>query len=296
MTLSRRTFGLTASALGASLIAPAARAQMAPRQAPTAQQVVDRIWQRYAEEGVVRRANTVDVFKVGDPNTRVTGIATVFMSTWDVLKKAKAAGLNMVITHEPTFYSHQEDLKAYDNLDHAEYDRKHKWIVDNGLVVWRAHDHWHARNPEPMQTSWVNRIGWANFQTAPGRWTLPPTTLGELAKQVQTRLNTRNIRVVGDPAMKVRTVGRGGHLGAQSLNAALSSDVIVVSEGREFDAFEFIRDCNELGLPKGLLMHAHEQGEEQGMQVAESWVASIAPEVPVRYIPTPETFWIPGKV
>ena len=289
--ISRRAFGLSATALGASL-ATGAHAQ---GSALTAQTVVDRIWKRLGEEGVVRRPVTVDVFKVGDPNTRVTGIATVFMSTWEVLKKAKAAGFNMVITHEPTFYSHQEDLKAYDNLDHAEYDRKHKWIVDNGMVIWRAHDHWHARKPEPMRTSFDNRIGWAAYETGPSRWAIPEITLGDLAKQVQTRLKTRNIRVVGDPAMKVKSVARGGHLGAQTLAAALTADAVIVSEGREFDAFQFIQDCNELGLKKGLLMHAHEQGEEQGMQVAESWVASIAPEVPVRYIPTGETFWIPGK-
>ena len=87
----------------------------------------------------------------------------------------------------------------------------------------------------------------------------------------------------------------GGHLGAQSLAAAINNDVVVVSEGREFDAFEFFRDCNELGIKKGLIMHAHEQGEEYGMQVAESWVASIAPEVPVRYLPSGEPFWIPER-
>jgi hypothetical protein len=38
---------------------------------------------------------------------------------------------------------------------------------------------------------------------------------------------------------------------------------------------------------------AHEQGEEYGMQPAESWVGSIVPEVPVRYMETGEGFWVP---
>jgi len=66
--------------------------------------------------------------------------------------------------------------------------------------------------------------------------------------------------------------------------AALTSDVTLVSEAREFDAFEFFRDCNELGLKRGMICIAHEQGEEYGMQPAESWVGSIVPEVPVHYI------------
>jgi len=75
--------------------------------------------------------------------------------------------------------------------------------------------------------------------------------------------------------------------------AALTSDVTLVSEAREFDAFEFFRDCNELGLKRGMICIAHEQGEEYGMQPAESWVGSIVPEVPVHYIETGEAFWVP---
>jgi putative NIF3 family GTP cyclohydrolase 1 type 2 len=292
-SLSRRAFGLGAAALTSAAGAGIAVGQPAR---PTAQTVIDRIWKRYDAEGVPRRATTVDVFKAGDPATLVTGIATVFMATWDVLKKAKAQGLNLVVTHEPTFWSHQENLALYDNVDHALYDRKKQWIAENGMVVWRAHDHWHARKPEPMLTSFVNRIGWGAYEVVPGRqYLMPETTLGALARQVQERLATRNIRVVGDPAMKVTRVARGGHIGAQSLAVAPLCDVVIVSEGREFDAFEFVRDCNQMGIPKGLIMHAHQQGEETGMQVAEVWLASIAPEVPVRYIPTGESFWIPGR-
>jgi putative NIF3 family GTP cyclohydrolase 1 type 2 len=146
-----------------------------------------------------------------------------------------------------------------------------------------------------MLTTFANRIGWGAYEQSAGRqWLIPETTLGELARSVQMRLQTRNIRVVGDATMKVSRVSRGGHLGAQSLAAAVNSDVVIVSEGREFDAFQFFQDCNELGIPKGLIMHAHQQGEEYGMQAAEAWFASIAPEVPVRYVPTSESFWVPG--
>ena len=39
------------------------------------------------------------------------GIATTMMATLDVMKRAAAAGKNMVITHEPTFYSHQDTIR-----------------------------------------------------------------------------------------------------------------------------------------------------------------------------------------
>ena len=75
---------------------------------------------------------TVDHFKAGDPNTRVTGIVTTYMSNWDTIARAKAIGANMVITHEPTFYSHEEDPALYDNLDRDFYEKKRKFIADNG--------------------------------------------------------------------------------------------------------------------------------------------------------------------
>ena len=71
----------------------------------TAQQVIERIQKNV---GVPWRAQTVDTFKAGDPNTPFTGVAVTMMATLDVLQRAAAAGDNLVITHEPTFYSHED--------------------------------------------------------------------------------------------------------------------------------------------------------------------------------------------
>jgi hypothetical protein len=37
------------------------------------------------------------------------------MATLDVVKRANAAGKNMVITHESTFFSHQDSTQAFAN-------------------------------------------------------------------------------------------------------------------------------------------------------------------------------------
>ncbi len=69
----------------------------------TARQVIERIQKNV---GVPWRSQTVDTFKAGDPDTRVTGVATTMMATFDVLERAAASGKNLIITHEPTFYGH----------------------------------------------------------------------------------------------------------------------------------------------------------------------------------------------
>src|SRR5580693_5590134 len=75
--------------------------------APTASQVVERIKQNV---GVPWRTETVDRFVAGDPETPVKGIATTMMATLDVIQRAAATGKNFVITHEPTFWLHQDTV------------------------------------------------------------------------------------------------------------------------------------------------------------------------------------------
>jgi len=72
----------------------------------TARQLVERIRENV---GCEWNEETVDTFKVGDPDALVSGVATRFLATVDVLRRARAEGLNFVITHEPTFYHHRDD-------------------------------------------------------------------------------------------------------------------------------------------------------------------------------------------
>ena len=94
MNFSRRAF----------VVSAAAGVTLADAETPlTAGQVIDRIRKNV---GVPWRTETVDTIKSGSPDTPVKGIATTMMATLDVVQRAAEAGKNMVITHEPTFYSH----------------------------------------------------------------------------------------------------------------------------------------------------------------------------------------------
>src|SRR6187551_3407830 len=93
---SRREFAAIPAMAAAAALTGLAQARL------TAGQVVDRIKQNL---GVPWRDGPTDTFKSGDAITPITGIATTVMSTFDVIKKAAAAKKNMVITHEPTFWT-----------------------------------------------------------------------------------------------------------------------------------------------------------------------------------------------
>src|SRR5258708_9375923 len=98
--------------LAASLLAVPSTAQESTPNSPanqrlTAQEVVERL---KAHVGIPWMTETVDTFKAGDAQTPVTGIAVTMMATLDVLKRAAANKQNMMITHDRTFYNHQDKL------------------------------------------------------------------------------------------------------------------------------------------------------------------------------------------
>jgi putative NIF3 family GTP cyclohydrolase 1 type 2 len=207
------------------------------------------------------------------------------------LDLAQKAGLNMVIVHEPTFYSDADVIDWVKNDPMYKY--KLNWANQHNMVVWRIHDHWHAHKPDGIQTGWNNHIGW-NQYLVPGTlttWNLPPTTLGELAKYIAKTLSTQSLRVIGDPNLPVTKFVRGGHGLAQNTVAIQNADAIFVSETTEYDSFEYMRDVVLTGAKKGAIFSSHQTGEDEGMRWFAEWSQPFLPEVQVKFIPTTDEFW-----
>src|SRR5919112_1610088 len=103
----------------------------------TAAEIVARVRERLAAQGIAWRAQTVDTFKGGDPDTPVRGVATTGMATFDVLRRAAARGRTLVVTHEPTFYNHLDETAAL--AGDPTYEAKRRFVDEHRLVVWRFH-------------------------------------------------------------------------------------------------------------------------------------------------------------
>src|SRR5712664_2272879 len=113
----------------ASIAAPSAPAQA---KSLTARDVIARI---QAHVGVPWQQETVDTFKAGNPDTEVKGIAVTMLATLDVLQRAAAAGQNMIITHEPTFYNHQDKpVELEQKEDDPVLAAKRAFIAEHDLV------------------------------------------------------------------------------------------------------------------------------------------------------------------
>ncbi len=279
--LSRREFVAMA---GATLAAT----QLAPAQAPklTAGEVVDRIKKNL---GIPWNATTFrDTYKIGSPESPVTGIVSTFGSNLSIMQKAVKAGLNMIVTHEPTFWSDADiiDMVKDDPLYHFKLD----YATKNKLVVWRIHDHVHSHKPDLIWAGWNKGLGWEKYLTGNDRgYVIPPTTLKDLALFLDKTLpaGTKSIRCIGDPNLPVTRVATGRDLTSMGMDA----DCIISSDSREYNCYEYARDSVHMGIKRGYIYIAHEAAEDVGTQEVANWLRPLVPEVEVRYMPTTDEFW-----
>jgi putative NIF3 family GTP cyclohydrolase 1 type 2 len=260
-----------------------------------AAEIIDRIKKNI---GVPWRDATYrDTYKAGGPETEVTGIATTAFVTLEVIQRAAAAGLNMIIPHEDTFWNDRDDgtVVGQDPL----YAAKVELMRKHNVVVFRMHDHMHAQRPDFTYVGSARLIGLdSKYETAPNshRFVIPETTLAALAADVKKRSGSRALRVVGNPNARVSRIQLGvGYATPPVDNAEI--DVVISGEQQEtdtaFDSPEYVMDAVTLGIAKGWIMLGHVISEEAGMLEMADWIKGFVPELPVQLVKAEEPFWVP---
>lgn len=260
--------------------------------APTAREVVERIRADVTGRGHRWADETVDTFKVGDPDAVVRQVAVTWMATAGAVEAARQRGCNFVITHEPTFWNHL-DRRPEEVAADPVYRFKVDLLEEGGITIWRFHDHHHRGfDRDPVFAALIRRLGWEG-ETHPASHrsvTERTTRVDDLAKEVARALGTDAVRVVGDPSGIVHRVGYGGHTLASCVHAYQTCDAVIVGEAREWDTFEFFRDARALGEGKALIIISHRDLEEWATESLASWVQGLVPEVPVLPIPSAPPF------
>jgi hypothetical protein len=220
----------------------------------TAREVVQRI---HEHVGVPWQEETVDTFKAGDPDTRITGIAVTMMATFDVLQRATSSGANLIITHEPTFYNH---LDVFTEIPQKENDpvlaEKLAFIKEHHLVVWRFHDHWHSRAPDGIEAGMTHALAWEAFQD---KQNLSPGSAGM----------QREIGALETPDIQL----------------------LITGESREWETVEYAADAVSERKNKALIILGHIPSEQAGMEECTRWLKTFVSEVPVNFVPAAQPFW-----
>ena len=145
-----------------------------------------------------------DGFKSGNPETMVRGIATTAMATMDVLRQAAKAGLNLIVTYEPTFFGARDGGPALPlaaggrgrgpggvAADDPVFRAKREFIERDNLVVFRLRDHWQARKENDLTTGLADSLGWAGWRILGEdmMYDIPAATLEDTVALMRKKLN-----------------------------------------------------------------------------------------------------------
>jgi putative NIF3 family GTP cyclohydrolase 1 type 2 len=240
---------------------------------------------------------SVDRIIVGSPEAAVRGIAVVWMPTWAALRDAERCGCNVVIAHEPTFFSHH-DLDGFEStlpeaagqVYGATRDAKRRWIEERGLVVIRCHDVLDAM-PEGVVDALVAGLGFSTeaVQTRWQRYRVVRLAKAMTAERLARRLATRFARLrqpgvtfYGDPHRKVGSLGLGTGYGCEPWRfVELGADMGLTIDDRIKTWCE-AEWADDSGFPLAVVHHG--VTEEWGVRRLTARLAAAFPELRVELV------------
>lgn len=269
----------------------------------TARQVIDRIRNQC---GTTWKDSPADVFTAGDQDTVVTGILTSYTPSIEVLKQSVDRGKNLLIAQQPPYYLETEEYLKNDPA----FLFKKEYIDKNKLVLWRFYDNWNARGADGQLLGLAKALGWDKYHiyddmAGEHRYSsrnkyfkLPGSTLKDKIIEIKKKLNIQGIRVIGNPATKIKKAALShGMFRLSELQEILKYpgvDLVVIAEAIEWESCEYFRDfLTWKGHNKAMILIGREASEDPGYGEVASWLKTFIPEVPIEWISAKEPFWIP---
>ncbi|CAG7638847.1 Nif3-like dinuclear metal center hexameric protein [Paenibacillus allorhizosphaerae] len=237
---------------------------------------------------------TVDTLKSGRLNAEVRKVAVTFMATYAVIKQAVESGVDLIITHEPTYYNHKDEVEwlAGDPV----YERKRMLIEESGISIFRLHDYVHKYKPDGILVGMLKKLKWEAYANPEkmNLLTIPSDeqhTVRTIVTHLKNKLDIDSVLVAGDPEMPVRRFGlMPGASGGRSHIKCFESkniDLLIVGETNEWETNEYVRDAMDMGLSKALIITGHQNSEEAGMLTVVEMMREALPDLQVDFIASP---------
>lgn len=234
-------------------------------------------------------AQTVDTIKVGSRDTVVTGVVTTMFATIEVIQKAIELRCNLIIPHEPTFFSGRDetDYLQADPMFRAKYNL----MEENEITVWRNHDYVHRMEDDGVRIGVVHDLNWtAYYQSRNPVLIIPEISLRDLINHVKAKLGVPAMRYVGDlnqTCSKVLLLP-GAVGGRRQIEAIMKErpDVLVCGESNEWETPEYVRTASEIGMKLSMIEIGHSASEEGGSNFVKNWLIQHMPGLPVHHIPS----------
>jgi len=242
---------------------------------------------------------TVDRIIVGDPDKEVHRALVTWISSFAAVRVAAQRGVDMLVTHEPTFWVHAHDLEhvADGRVERA----KKAFLDDSGLVVLRIHDVWDRMPRVGIPWAWARFLDLGTEPAAVGangyqhRYDIAPTTLDALGAHVAARTATLGepwVQVVGHGAQQVSRVGIGTGCGCDiDAYQEMGCDVSVVCDDGSC-YWSTIQRAADADHP--VVRVNHGTSEEPGMVTLAEHINQHLPGVRAEHLPHGSSFRLVG--
>jgi putative NIF3 family GTP cyclohydrolase 1 type 2 len=257
------------------------------------------------------KAKTVDRVIIGDPSVVINKIGTCWMSDWRTCRKAVESGVNVLVTHEPTFYTHWDlDEKEGDYFASPAYtkelylqqvEKKKRWINENGLVIVRNHDTMDALKERGIPFALGNFLGFSNADIITSRtyynvYRIDSQPAALYAKKLAARLSEigqPGVAFYGDPERVIKSVGIGTGCICDPMEFAdLKPDLFISIDDvvRTWTQTAFASDTGE-----PLIVINHGTSEEMGMRMLNQIIKQKFPGIETIHFNQGCTYkWITG--
>ena len=243
---------------------------------------------------------TDDRIIYGDRDTPITGIATCFFASLDVLRRARSQRLNYIVPHEASFYERYDDF-AESVLPDSDpvLSAKKRFLDEHGMVIQRMHSHAHARPGDAIMTGLLERLDWVGYRDTdrPGVVvSLPAASALEVGRHIKQTCGRRTLRMFGDPAQRVSTISVSAGMPGENVQIGQFGvegvDAVLLGEVREPEVLGYAQD---LAATKPVVVYlAGHTAEDFGMRNVAEWLGEVFPEMPCQWLATADPYTNPA--
>lgn len=254
----------------------------------------------------VDRRRTVDRIILGDPDAEIARILVTWISGFPAVREAVARGCQMLVTHEPTFWTHANEIEsiaqwAPDSIMRQAAERKRRYIEEHDLVILRVHDVWDGMPDIGIPWAWARHLGLGNKPAAvteqafQQRYDIDPLPLDSLARRVAERtasLGEPAVQVVGDGARIVSKVGIGTGCDCDlTLYQEMGCDVSVICDDAHWcwQSVQFAADNDH-----PVIRVNHGTSEEPGMATLADYINRTLSGLTAEHLPHGSAFRLVG--
>lgn len=231
---------------------------------------------------------TCDQVLAGDPDAEITGAGVAWLSTSQVLRQTAARGANLLVMHEP-LYVYEADAAKGIAADHP-WVRKHRWLQETGMLVYRCHDFWDDFPGIGIHGAWAKFLGFEGEPVAQQRYyEVHPTgglSLEALARRIIARtkeIGQTTVGMIGDAVRKTERIALGtGAITDYATMAAMGADVLLLTDDgtRLWESAQWSSDSGV-----SLLIVNHATAEEPGMRTLAAYLGDLLRPLPVFHLP-----------